>query len=88
MPIQANFSTLFLSFAPKTSLETVSQRHWNGKHGEIWHYRFAQQVPLRNGDDALLVNWFELVITHEATGAILYQNSFVTNHTITTINVV
>jgi hypothetical protein len=70
------------------SVETVSQRHWNGKHGEIWHYRFAQQVPLRNGDDALLVNWFELVITHEATGAILYQNSFVTNHTITTINVV
>lgn len=69
-------------------IEKVTQRHWNGKHGELWQYRFAQQVPLRNGDAALLVNWLELIITHENTGEHLYQNSFVTNHTITTVNVV
>jgi len=70
------------------SLEKVTHRHWNGKQGEMWQYRFAQQVPLRNGNDALLVNWLELVIAHETTGEILYQNSFVTNHTITAVNVV
>jgi len=70
------------------SLEKVTHRHWNGKHGEIWQYRFARQVPLRNGQDALLVNWFELVIAHETTGEILYQNSFVTNHAITAANVI
>jgi hypothetical protein len=70
------------------SLEKVTQRQWNGKHGEIWQYRFAQQVPLRNGEDALSVNWFELVIAHENTGEILYQNSFVTNHAITAANVI
>jgi len=70
------------------SLEKVTHRHWNGKHGEIWQYRFAQQVPLRSGKDAFLVNWFELVITHEETGAILFQNSFVTNHTMTVTTVV
>lgn len=69
------------------SLEKVSQRLWNGKHGELWHYRFANQIPLRNGSDALQVNWLELVISHEATGEILYQNSFVTNHQITVANV-
>jgi hypothetical protein len=78
----------WLDFLEKTaSLETVTQRHWNGKRGELWCYRFAPQVPLRNGADALLVNWFELVITDEKTGASHYQNSFVTNHPVTTANV-
>jgi hypothetical protein len=69
-------------------VEELLQRHWNGKHGELWRYRFVQQVPLRNGEDALDVNWCELVITHQDTGEILYQNAFVTNHPITTDNVV
>jgi hypothetical protein len=69
-------------------VEKITQRHWNGQHGEIWQYRFVNQVPLRNGSDALQVNRLELVISKEATGEILYQNSFVTNHTITTINVI
>ncbi len=68
-------------------VETLSQRYWNGKHGEIWRYRFVNPIPLRNGNDALNVNWCELVITHENTGKILYQNAFVTNHTITAENV-
>jgi hypothetical protein len=69
------------------SLEKVSHRLWNGKHGEIWQYRFANQVSLRNGSDALQVNWLELVIAYEDTGQILYQNSFVANHKITVANV-
>jgi hypothetical protein len=69
------------------NIEKVTQRHWNGKYGEIWQYRFANQVPLRNSSDALQVNWLELVITHEDTSEILYQNSFVTNHTITATNI-
>lgn len=78
----------WLAFLDKNNgIEKVTKRHWNGKHGEIWQYRFANQVPLRNGSDALLVNWLELVITHEKTGEILYQNSFVTNHLITSANI-
>jgi len=79
----------WIDFLEKTgSVAKVTERHWNGKHGEMWQYRFAPQVPLRNGEEALLVNWLELVITHETTGAILYQNSFVTNHAITATNVI
>jgi hypothetical protein len=74
----------WMDFLEKThSVESVTQRQWNGKHGELWQYRFAQQLPLRNGEEALLVNWLELIITHENTGKILYQNSFVTNHAMT-----
>ncbi len=69
------------------AIETVTQRQWNGKRGEIWRYRFVRQVPLRNGEEALLVNWFELVITDEKTGKVLYRNTFVTNHAVTADNV-
>jgi hypothetical protein len=69
-------------------IEKITQRRWNGKYGEIWQHRFANQVPLPNGSDALQVNWLDLVITNEDTGKILYQNSFVTNHTITVANVI
>jgi hypothetical protein len=79
----------WIDFLEKShSVENVIQRHWNGKHGELWQYRFAQQVPLRNGDDALPVNWLELIITHETTGNILYHNSFVTNHAVAVTNII
>lgn len=38
-------------------IATLSHRHWNGRHGEIWSYRFLNGVPLRQGEDALSVNW-------------------------------
>ena len=79
----------WIAFLDKNKgVEKVTHRHWNGKHGEIWCYRFAHQVPLHNGNNALQVHWLELVITHEETGEIQYQNSFITNHTITVANVI
>lgn len=68
-------------------LETRQVRQWNGKHGEIWSYRFVNGVPLRAGEDALMVNWFELTITHEETGKVLYHNAWVTNHPLSSRNV-
>lgn len=62
------------------ALETLRQRHWNGKHGEIWSWRWVNQLPLRASADAFMVNWFELTVSHEQTGAVLYHNSWVTNH--------
>jgi len=60
------------------SLAHHEVRRWNGQHGELWHYRFVSQIPLRDGTDALLVNWLELTVTHEHTGAVLYHNAFIT----------
>lgn len=78
----------WLDFLEKNEgVQTITQRHWNGKGGELWQYRFALEIPLRNREDALRVNWFELVITDEKTGKILYHNSFVTNHFVTAANV-
>ncbi len=82
-------STLYerlASLEEAEGLETRQERHWNGRYGEIWSYRFANQLPLRSGEDAHLVNWLELTITHEKSGKQLYHNSWVTNHSITAKN--
>jgi len=60
-------------------LPEISRRVWNSRHGEMWRYRYLNDLPLRAGDDGLRVHWCELTITHELTGERLYQNSFVTS---------
>jgi hypothetical protein len=55
------------------------KRHWNGKHGEVYTYRYANHLPLRGGQDAMLVNWVELTVTHEETGELIYKNAWVTD---------
>ena len=57
----------------------INRRVWNGRHGEIWRYRYVNELPLRAGDDGLRVNWCELTIIHELTGERLYHNTFVTS---------
>jgi hypothetical protein len=58
-------------------------RQWNGRFTEVWFCRYVNQLPLRSGEDALLVNWCEVRIVREQTGELLYHNAFITNHTLT-----
>lgn len=67
-------------------IQTLVVKHWTGKRKEMDTYRFVNQVPLRDGEDALLINWCELVTTLE-DGKIIYKNAFATNHDITPENV-
>jgi len=60
------------------TVRTVVRRRWTGQRREIDTYRYAQAIPLRDGDDALVVNWCELTTTDES-GNVLYHNTFVTN---------
>lgn len=59
---------------------THQTRRWNGRYAEIFTYRFANRLPLRTSEDALMVNWCEVTITHEKTGEILFKNAWATNH--------
>lgn len=68
--------------------ETYTVRKRNGKFHEIWQYRYCSGVPLKDGEDGLLVNWCELTITREEDGKQLYKNTFVTNHPVTRETVV
>ena len=59
-----------------------------GKTQYIDTYRFVNQLPLRDGEDALMVNWCELTTTRVADGKVTYRNAFATNHSLTHDNIV
>jgi len=43
-----------------------------------YRYRWLCEVPLRDGDDAMIVNWLSIEITNPA-GKVTYRNSFITD---------
>jgi hypothetical protein len=59
------------------AVHTVSRTRWTGRRRETDTYRYAESVPLRDADDALMVNWCELVTTDDG-GKVLYRNAFAT----------
>jgi len=67
-------------------VQTVLVKRREGKHRYTDTYRFVNQVPLRDGEDALNVNWCELT-TIRGDGEQTYKNAFATNHLITEANV-
>ena len=67
-------------------VKTYIQKRRHGKKQFTDTYRFVSKVPLRDSDDALLVNWFELITT-DANGKVIYRNAFVTDHEVTEGNI-
>jgi len=72
---------------PGRDLPTLKLRV-KGKSNRWEHhqYRWANQVPLTDSDDALKVNWCELTVT-DGAGEVLYRNSFITDWEINADNV-
>jgi len=63
-------------------MEDTTVKRRSGYKNYRYQYRFMNQVPIRDGEDALLVNWIEMVMSEQQTGKVLYKNSFVTNRAI------
>jgi hypothetical protein len=71
------------ALAASGSLSQLSVHRRNGRFVEVFTYRYANGVPLRAGEDALLVNWCEVTVTKGIDGEVLYHNAFATRHLIT-----
>ena len=41
-----------------------------------YHFKYVNQVPIRDGEDALLVNWLEVTEIKKSTGEVTYKNNF------------
>jgi len=67
--------------------EHVTTEKWHKGQFEIGEYKIARHVPLRDGDDALLVTFFEGTITSKKEGEIIYHNAFATLIDVTVDNV-
>ena len=60
----------------------MTVRRSNGRQVYLDSYRWAHALPLRDGDEALTVDWCELTTTHES-GKVLYRNSFASSLPVT-----
>ncbi|OAD19322.1 hypothetical protein THIOM_005051 [Candidatus Thiomargarita nelsonii] len=77
----------FLDFLSQNKgIREYTNQRWTGRERLTDTYRFVNEVPIRDGQDALMVNWCEITTT-KADGTIVYQNAFATNHSITEDNV-
>lgn len=67
----------------------LARREETVKHGKTHRrvrYRWLNDVPLRDGKDALAVNWFEIEIL-KPNGDVAYRNSFITDLAVSFANV-
>jgi len=63
-------------------LDGFSETIGAGSAKRIHRYRWMEGVPLRDGKDALTVNWLEIEIS-KPNGKVTYRNSFVTDLPVT-----
>lgn len=67
-------------------LDDHVERVKRGRERFTYRYRWLGDVPLRDGDDALMVNWLSIEIVN-AAGKLTYRNSFVTDLPVERANV-
>ena len=75
----------YVDGAPLAERTVIERRP--GKRSLTYRYRWIEAVPLRDGKDALNVNWLGASITDE-TGKTTYDGAFVTSLPVTADNVV
>jgi hypothetical protein len=60
-------------------LKVQEQKFREGKHWYIATYEYANKVPLRDGEDAIYVNFVQVTICEKSTGQVCGIHSFVTD---------
>jgi hypothetical protein len=79
--------TLIQEYVAGAELPTRDVSVRRAKQRYVHRHRWLAEVPLRDGKDALAVNWFEIEIL-DAKGKTTYRNSFVTDLPVTPDTVV
>jgi hypothetical protein len=82
---QASHKTLY-DFIAGADLARHEVKVRKGKTRETHRYRFVAQVPLRDGKDAVLVNWIGCEILN-AKGEVKYRTAFITSLPVAESNV-
>ena len=53
----------------------------------IYRYRYVHNIPMRETEPSLMVNWYEVEIFAPAKNKVIYKNSFITNHELSESNI-
>jgi hypothetical protein len=62
------------------------KKYEKGKQ-RIYRYRYVNNIPLRDSEPSLMVNWYEVEIFDTAKNKVIYKNSFITNHKLNEQNI-
>jgi hypothetical protein len=81
----SSHKTLY-SWLDGAEVPAMESRVKQGARFVTHRYRWLEGLPLRDGKDALLVNWLEIEIV-DPTGKVTYRNSFVTDLPVSKNNV-
>jgi hypothetical protein len=57
-----------------------------GNKKRIFEYKFYNNIPLTGDEKSLKVNYFVMQVT-DSNGKVVYRNSFITNHALTTATI-
>jgi len=68
-------------------ISVVSRRQWNGKFHERAIYKYCNNLPIKDGEDVLHVNWADVTILNTKTQETVYHNSFITDFNINDSNI-
>lgn len=68
-------------------IQQLIKRRWTGKERLYYRYRFMNDIPIKEGKNALGVNWFELVILDKEK-KVRKRFGFATDYLITRENVI
>lgn len=71
----------------KEDLHEKVVKRWDGKQRLFYRYRFANGVPIKDGEQALTINWMELAI-FDTEGNRRARHVFATNHHLSRENVI
>lgn len=69
---------LIQEYLTGVALPTCTERIKRGRQWFTYRYRWMSDVPLRDGKDAMAVNWLEIEIRDPA-GKLTHRNSFITD---------
>lgn len=66
---------------------TGSIKNYEGGKQRSYRYRYANNLPIRESEPHLMVNWYEFEIFDTAKNKVIYKNSFITNHELNKKNI-
>jgi hypothetical protein len=68
-------------------VKKLSIKEKEGYKTYIYNFKYMNSVPIKDGDDALLVNWLDIEVVNPKDSKVVYHSSFITSHHITNSNV-
>jgi hypothetical protein len=69
-------------------VQYYQERHRHGKEWRLYNYRWKNQILLRDMEPSIETNWLELIITREKDRKIIFKNNWITDHLVSSNNIV